>query len=379
MKISIGGDCFLGGDLNEFSGKIVNSKMFGQADFRFVNLEQAASSSPEPVDKCTIYSSDKALDLLLENNINGVGLANNHIHDLGPDGIVGTRGLVERLGVKVTGAGSTIEQAAEAVTIDGEVSILSYCDFDKWYLNDIAVANLADPGVNPLRYEKINADLLALPSGSQAILVFHWGVEHVRYPPHKDIELAKRLLELDAVALIVGMHSHLAQGYIESNGKRAYMGIGNFLFPEFYFDKPTQIIYPEDKKAPSLSTFGYHRVTGLTKKKWRYFNRVSMLIFYDTKNGSVSHSFAKQAPGNIPYVTDVVGLEAAVWDLFVKFLSLIYRQNKSVYSVFELSSYAFRHVKEVINNAFFYLRQDGMGFVVKKSLARIKSILPSRN
>lgn len=379
MKISIGGDCFLGGDLNEFSGKILNSKMFGQADFRFVNLEQAASNAPEPVDKCTIYSSEKTLDLLLENNINGVGLANNHIHDLGPGGIIETRDIVERHGVKVAGAGATIEQASEAMTVDSEVRILCYCDFDKWYLKDIALANLSDPGINPLRYEKIKKDLSTLPGGSRAILVFHWGVEHVRYPPYEDIEMAKRLLNLDSVALIVGMHSHLAQGYIEFNSKRAYMGVGNFLFPEFYFDKPTQIVYPESKNPPSLNTYGYHRVTGLTKKKWRYFNRVSMLIFYNTKNGSVSHSFAKQAPGNTPYVTDVVGLEAAVWNLFVKLLSLIYRQNKSVYFVFEFSSYAFRCVKELINNVLFYLQQDGVVFVVKKVLARIKNSLPSRD
>ena len=64
MKISVGGDCFLGGDLNDFSGKILNTKVFDQADFRFVNLEQAASNKPIPVDKCTLYSSEKALELL---------------------------------------------------------------------------------------------------------------------------------------------------------------------------------------------------------------------------------------------------------------------------------------------------------------------------
>lgn len=372
MKVCLTGDVFLGGDLDDFSGKILNTKVFDEADFRFVNLEQSASSTPVPVDKCTLYSSEKSLKQLLKNNINGVGLANNHIHDLGPDGITETRDIVKRLGVKVAGAGATIDQASEAMTVESEVRILCYCDFDQWYLNDIAVANLSNPGINPLRYEKIKKDLSALPSGSRAILVFHWGIEHVRYPPYKDIELAKQLLNLDSVVLIVGMHSHLAQGYIEFNSKRAYMGVGNFLFPEFYFDKPTQIVYPDRKNPPSLNTYGYHRVTGLTKKKWRYSNRVSMLIFYDTKNGSVSHSFVKQASGNIPKVTDLDGLEAVFWSLIVKFLSIIYRQNKSVYSVFEISSYSFRYIKELISNSLFYLRQDGIYFVLRKAIARFK-------
>lgn len=375
MKVSIGGDCFLGGDLNDSSGKMLNTKVFDEADFRFVNLEQAASSRPIPEDKCTLYSSEKSLKQLLKNNINGVGLANNHIHDLGSDGIIGTRDIVESLGLKVAGAGATIVQASEAMTIEDEIRILCYCDFDKSYLKNIAVANLSSPGINPLRYEKIKKDLAALPSGSQAILVFHWGIEHVRYPPYKDIELAKRLLNLDSVALIVGMHSHLAQGYIELNGKRAYMGVGNLLFPEFYFDMPTQIVYPDSKNPSSLNTFGYHRVTGLTKKKWRYSNRVSMLICYDTKNDSVSHSFVKQEPGNIPQVTDLNGLEAIFWSLIIKFLSIIYRQNKYVYSVFEIGSYSFRYIKELISNALFYLRQDGFYFVLKKVIARYKRLL----
>ena len=375
MKISIGGDCFLGGDLNDSSEKMLNAKLFDEADFRFVNLEQAASSKPIPVDKCTLYSSEKSLEQLLKNNINGVGLANNHIHDLGSDGIIATRDIVNRLGLKFAGAGSTIEQASKAMTIENEISILCYCDFDKWYLNDIAVANLSEPGINPLRYEKIKKDLSALPSGSRAILVFHWGVEHVRYPPYKDIQLAKRLLDLDSVALIVGMHSHLAQGYIESNNKRAYMGIGNLLFPEFYFDKPTQIAYPNSKNPSSLNTYGYHKVTGLTKKKWRYSNRVSMLISYDTENGSASHSFVKQAPGNNPKVTDLDGLELIFWSLIVKFLSQIYRQNNYFYLVFEISSYSFRYIKESMSNALFYLRQDGIYFVLKKVIDRFKRLV----
>ena len=165
MKISIGGDLFLGGDLNDFSGKILNSKAFDHADFRFVNLEQAASNKPIPVDKCTLYSSEKALELLLENNINGVGLANNHIHDLGADGIICTRDIVERLGVKVTGAGATIEQAAEAVTIDGEVSIflnlllaleIVVLQFSLLIFNISAISSLSYPSTrlkfNILRY-----------------------------------------------------------------------------------------------------------------------------------------------------------------------------------------------------------------------------------
>jgi len=98
-------------------------------------------------------------------------------------------------------------------------------------------------------------------------------------PPYEDIQLAKKLLEDERVLLIVGMHPHRPpRGYIEHNGKRAYMCLGNFLFPNFYIKPPTQIYYPEKLPQKCDITRQYHSVFNPTYKKWKWINKVSIIL-----------------------------------------------------------------------------------------------------
>ena len=119
---------------------------------------------------------------------------------------------------KIFGAGKNIQEAKIPYHIKNIV-VLGYCEFDKIYLNQIVVASKSGY-VNPLRYENIIDDLNKLNHGTKAILYFHWGREHVFLPTYDDIQLVKKLLEDERVLLIVGMHPHRPQGYIEHNNKK---------------------------------------------------------------------------------------------------------------------------------------------------------------
>ena len=101
------------------------------------------------------------------------------------------------MGLGHFGAGKTIYESERAYFISNDIALIGYCEFGKPYLKKIALAGENQPGVNPLRYEKIKKDLDNLPEGTSAVLYFHWGMEHVWFPPPGDIKLAKRLLEDD--------------------------------------------------------------------------------------------------------------------------------------------------------------------------------------
>ena len=280
MKVVFSGDIFLGGDLTDKPTEdIIQVPEFHDADVRLINLEHPIGEAQE-VDKkkSTLYAGLHSLDQLKQLKIDAVGLANNHIQDLGIKGINNTIDLLAENEIGVFGAGNNIDQASKPYWINDKYAVLGYCDYGQDYLKQVQVADACTPGVVPLRYEQILKDLKCIKKGKQAILFFHWGREHVSLPPHKDIVLAKKLLKDGRIAAIVGMHAHRIQGTVTVKGKKAYMCLGNFLFPNFYMEPPVQICYPNKISNNIPVTRQYHKVFGLTYKKWKRVNRESILL-----------------------------------------------------------------------------------------------------
>ncbi|HIP12836.1 MAG TPA: hypothetical protein EYG73_08985 [Arcobacter sp.] len=335
MKICFTGDLFLGGDLlNKSTEDIVDIDIFNNADKRVVNLEQPISDNDTAEDKCTLFTGSFATKQLNGMKIDAVNLAHNHIQDKGLDAISETIEHLNMSNIGSFGAGSNSEEAKEPYYIDKNIAIFGYCEFDKPYLRQIELAEDNKAGVNPLRYENILNDLDKLKEDKKAILYFHWGREHVFLPPRYDIELAKKLLDDDRVLLIVGMHPHRPQGYIEHNNKRAYMCLGNFLFPNFYINPPTQIYYPEIKPQSVDTTRQYHAVYKTTYKKWRWINRVSLILEYNTKTNTVQHKIAIQDDNN-PTVSELNGIKEKFILVFIWFLSKVYTMPKFIYNPIE--------------------------------------------
>ena len=362
MKIFFTGDLFLGGDLLGVSCEdTISSKLYDQADFRVVNLEQAVSDSDYIEDKCTLYTGSQALQQLKQIKVNAVNLAHNHIQDKGLDGIVETVEQLNKEKIKNFGAGENINEASQPLELTENLVLLGYCEFGKPYLSQVEVADNNKAGVNPLRYEKILADLDNLQPNQQAVLYFHWGMEHVWLPPTNDIKLARKLLADERVATIIGMHCHRAQGVVSYKGKKAYMGLGNFLFPNFYIAPPTQISYPseQEKQQVKFTTRQYHSVYEPTYKKWRLVNRVSRVLLFDTKTQKLKSEFVVQRD-NSPKVEPVGVVLNGTYILWTTLLSTIYKLPSPVYNLlFKL------HAKQTYfiwrtQIRFFHLRQLGL-------------------
>lgn len=371
MKIIFVGDIFCGGDLlkERPSSKLIQIPEFYEADFRIANLENPLSDWPGVADKCVIYAPTSAVEYLKAFKIDGVVLANNHIQDKEEQGIKDTFDTLTKESIQYCGAGETLADAREPMILDkgGEnVAILSYCDFAKPYMRQICLATEKSPGVAPLRYEKIIEDLEKLQSSvSKVILFFHWGREHTWFPTQHDIDLAKKLLEHPKVSLIVACHSHLPQGCIEYNGKKAFMGLGNFLFPNSFIKPPVQIDYPKSALDYDI-THGYHSVYKLTHKRWLKWCRRSLVVSFDTSDDTVHTIFAEQ-----DYLKPVTRKIAPFKMFYI--LTWIYNNTGRIYHYLSDLWYKYTVFKRLFVNYSFYIKQTGLRIFLSKAVNRIKN------
>lgn len=303
MKIVLVGDIYPGGDLEGADARrAVAVPAYHAADCRLGTLESALSDSAARAEKYVLACKPSGARLLKELGLSAVSLAQNHIQDMGDTGIGDTIRALDAAGVGHFGAGRTLAEARRPFWINEDLCVLSYCRHRELTLNQVAVAETDRPGVAPLTHADVLADLGRLPAGKRAILIFHWGCEHLWLTQYDNLELARRLLEDDRVALIAGSHPHRVQGHLDHCGKRAYFSLGNFLFPNFYLDHPCVQVAPPDPRPRRVPTTRlYHRVHRLTYKKWPRVNRVSLMVEFDADSGVVAHRFVMQRDSQ-PYV-----------------------------------------------------------------------------
>mgnify|MGYP005626130095 CR=1 FL=1 len=374
MKICFTGDVFLGGDLNHKSCRnVVEVEAFKKADIRIINLEQPISDNNFVENKSTLYTDSFALNQLKDLKVTAVNLANNHIQDKGLVAIDETTRHLQSKNIGFFGGGKNIFHAEKPYWLTDEIALLGYCEFEKPYLSRIVVATDKSAGVNPLRLEKIKSDLDNLPNGKKAILYFHWGMEHIWLPPPNDILLAKKLLEDDRIISIFGMQAHRAQGIINHAGKKAYMCLGNFIFPNFYIKPPVQIFYPkdEDKKKISFITRHYLSVHKMTYKKWRWINRISMMIEFCTKTNQIKHKFVIQ-DDNIPKISELSGFGLAFYKIWIPFISIVYKLPKTFYLIlYKLQVFQVTLIESVYRR-YFELIQLGFLSLIYKTIKYVK-------
>lgn len=377
MKICFGGDVFLGGDLSIYPSDktLINSDAFNQADVRVVNLENPITNSKFISDKSTLFAGPESIKWLSELNINVVGLANNHVHDKGAQGLNDTLNLLKGQDIACFGAGQNILKSAEPCELDKNLFVLGYCEYEKNYLKDVKVSDKDSWGVNPLNYETILNDLNQLADGQQAILFMHWGEEHLWLPPKHIVALSKKLLDHSRVAGVIGMHSHCIQGRMKHNNKYAYLGIGNFLFPNFYL-KPKVTVVPTKNlhgRSARWTTKQYLDVNELTYKKWYWKNRLSVLVEYDSEKKKFEHIFVKQK-FNKPEVFELFGFELYLAKTIFFLCEISYYLPLIIYNCVQIFLATVTRFLWNIKKFFFQSKQFGFMFIVKRKTKTAISI-----
>jgi poly-gamma-glutamate synthesis protein (capsule biosynthesis protein) len=145
MKIALTGDVMLGRlvDQSVIRNRSVRSEALWNdvlpimlaADCRLINLECVISSQGEawhPATKAFHFRAHpRALEFLHAAKIDCVTLANNHVLDYGTDALLECLALLDRAGIKRTGAGASLAEALTPAIVDlpeGRLAVVSLTD-----------------------------------------------------------------------------------------------------------------------------------------------------------------------------------------------------------------------------------------------------------
>lgn len=256
MRIFIGGDIMPGGVLpyqESYIDKGLTERL-SQYDFRVGTLECAiGDGSPFDDEKMKgraniIYARPEDLCRVKELGFDVVSLANNHVCDLGVDGLRNTMQQLAAMGIQYCGAGMNLGEASRPAVVSKDgmtVAFLAYCMYDSPWLGQVKLAKEDAPGICPLDMSKVVEDIrLAKSEYSKVVVLPHWGKEYSYEPLSETIEMAKKMVTAGADA-VIGTHPHQVQPMIRIEGVPVCFSMGNFLFPDFYMQPPRPIWYPD--------------------------------------------------------------------------------------------------------------------------------------
>lgn len=233
LKLTFGGD-FTIGDNVQASGKSIFERELDEQNrdlnFIFRNVKDiltaddltvlnfegtltTASRNRQRADYQFLFRADPSyVSMLPDNGVDFVTLENNHVLDMGEEGLEETKQVLANAGV---GVASETEPAL--FTLYGvKVGILAYQTFD---------------GAYDRLFTQVPQDIEALrEQGAELVVcVFHWGDELDYYPNANQQKMAKTAVDGGA-DLVVGHHSHRINPIEEYKGKYIVYSLANFAF-----------------------------------------------------------------------------------------------------------------------------------------------------
>ena len=246
MLIGFAGDTMLGRLVNEKIDQTDYAYPWGnmlplleQNDLNIINLETTLTHSQEKIPKVFNFKAtpDKVKSLLL-GNIHVCNLANNHILDFGPIGLLETIETLNKADIKHMGAGATIQQAKQPVIItkdDITLGIIGFSDnHPEWQATeDRAGVNYVHVTDSATAQKQIKAlkDKVDL-----VVMSIHWGPNMRERPPASFITFAHAMIDA-GVDIFHGHSAHIFQGIEVYKNKLIMYDTGDFV--DDYMVDPT--------------------------------------------------------------------------------------------------------------------------------------------
>lgn len=240
-----------------------------------------------------VYARNEDFFRIKEMGFDVVSLANNHVFDLGEEGLKNTIDILKKNNIKYCGAGLNIEEASAPAIIEKDgvrIALLAYCMYGNQYLGYVELAGDNKAGVNPLDIEKVEADIKKYKQQCDYVVVMpHWGREYQYLPMVECKIMAQRMVDVGADAVIAS-HAHNIQPEIKYKGKSIFFCLSNFLFPDFLMHPPRPIWYPSDDVNIDYikREVGYpSNIKDPIVSVWTERSRVGMLVDATFKDGKV--------------------------------------------------------------------------------------------
>lgn len=198
-------------------------------DYRIFNLEVPLTDVLSPIRKHgpVLAASSKSVIGLKALGIDLLTLANNHILDQGVGGLKSTIQILDNECIEHVGAGKNINEARKPYyfEVKGKRFGVYACAE-----HEFSIASEDKCGANPFDpLESLDHVEIMKESCDYAIVLYHGGKEHYRYPSPNLQKVCRKLVEKGA-DLVVCQHSHCI-GCKEEYGQGTIIyGQGNFWF-----------------------------------------------------------------------------------------------------------------------------------------------------
>lgn len=211
-------------------------------DLRIINLETSitAATDPWPRKGINYKMHPRNTPCLRAAHVDACTLANNHVLDWGPDGLLDTLYALRGAGIRFAGAGATSEEAARPAVLhtpDGEKRVLVFsCGFFSSGIPPQWKATARRPGVLFLDSpgeagEKLLSEWINPYRRPEDLVVIsiHWGGNWGHTIPTAQREFAHLLIDRLGVDVIHGHSSHHPKAIEIYGGKPIFYGCGDFV------------------------------------------------------------------------------------------------------------------------------------------------------
>lgn len=209
-------------------------------DARIVNLETTVTRSEDYAPKGINYRmSPENAECLVAAGIDCCVLANNHVLDWGPGGLLDTLTTLDRLHIRRAGAGRNIDEAAAASVLDvaakGRVVVFSFASVTSGTPTGWAATH-DDLGVNllPNLHEetvaRISESIMRVREPQDVVILsVHWGPNWGHLIPDEQQRFAHAIIEKADVSIIHGHSSHHPKAIEVYRNRLILYGCGDFL------------------------------------------------------------------------------------------------------------------------------------------------------
>lgn len=208
-------------------------------DARIINLETAVTRSKDRARKGINYRmSPENADCLSAAKIDCCVLANNHVLDWGRTGLEQTLATLQKLNIKVAGAGRNDREASAAVMLnlgDARLLIFSFGSTSsgvplEWAATEVAPGVSLLPDLSEASALKVADRIMALRRPDDLIVVsIHWGSNWGYHIPDEQMVFARMLIDHANVSIIHGHSSHHPRAMEIYRNRLILYGCGDFL------------------------------------------------------------------------------------------------------------------------------------------------------
>ena len=232
------------------------ASIFNKADIAVCNLECVIAEGGEQVLKPYTFRGPQKSIPLLKKYFSAINVANNHSCDFGKEAFMDELTALKKADLGYFGGGCNRQEAYQPLIIERNGLRIALLGFNRFPPKSF-MAGQQEPGTAWLVEDDVVKAIKSAREEHHADIVIpylHWGKEDHPEPTAEQKELARRLIDAGANA-IIGAHPHVIQTIDIYKGRPIVYSLGNMVFdyypvdPEVWTGWIVQLTFNKPDKA----------------------------------------------------------------------------------------------------------------------------------